>query len=48
MKVLSEKEFRENIDYYSDMVFEEKVTIMIKLENGRRVYLKPVDENETR
>ena len=48
MKVLSEKEFTENIDYYSDMVFEEKITIMIKLDNGNSVYLKPVNENETR
>ena len=36
MKILSEKEFRENIEYYSDMVFEEKVTIMIKLKKRKK------------
>lgn len=48
MKVLSEKEFRDNFDYYSDLVFEKKEIIQINLENGSTIYLKPVNENETR
>ena len=48
MKVLSEKEHRENFDYYSDLVFEKKEIIQINLENGSTIYLNPVNENETR
>ena len=48
MRILSEKEFRDNFDYYSDLVFEKKETIQINLENGTSVYLKPANENETR
>ena len=40
MKVLSEKEFKDNLDYYSDLVFENKETIQINLENDLSVYLK--------
>ena len=48
MKVLSEKEFKDNFDYYSNLVFEEKEMLMIKRKNGSTVYLKPVYENEIR
>ena len=38
----------DNFDYYSDLVFEKKEIIQINLENGSTIYLKPVNENETR
>ena len=47
-RVLTKKEFGDNIDYYCDLVFEAKQTIMIKLDDGNCVYLKPADENEIR
>ena len=42
MKIIRQKEFEENIDEYLDYVGEKKEQIMIILEDGKTVYLKPV------
>ena len=47
-RVLTKKEFRDNIDYYCNLVFETKQTIMVKLDDGNCFYVKPADENEIR
>ena len=47
-RVLTKKEFRDNIDYYCNLVFEAKQTIMVKLDDGNCFYVKPADENEIR
>ncbi len=47
-RTLTKKEFGDNIDYYCNLVYETKQTIMIKLDDGNCVCLKPANENEIR
>ena len=46
MKIVRQKDFEENIDEYLDYVGEKKEQIMVILEDGNTVYLKPVSGDE--
>lgn len=46
MKVITQKEFEENFDYYSDLVGEKKETIEVVLDNKKCIRLIPILDEE--
>ena len=48
MKLLKENEFVDKIDYYCDLVHDRNEVLMVRLNNGSFIYVKPVEENEIR
>ena len=48
MKFLKQEEFQKNLDYYCDLVHDKRITLLVKLDNGSFIYVKPVDEDEIR